>query len=946
MQSSLSLSISPSPTPGFIHDLLGSERAYLADLMVIIKRIAAAYSPQNFPPPHLDHHFRLTEAVFRSNKALLNSILALGPNLDHRDPVQLANLMAGWIYDLEPIYGRYCSPRGWAGAGGWSRDPSVMSNPILRDILATTPWPASLAPPPAEIFPGVPYPHDDIWTIDKQGVPHATLTTFFALPFARLVYYRRLYEKVLKTCQHGSPEHRVVQDASTRLSNLLDAGCLQWNINPIPPHHARSSFEVSHHQPPSMSPPGSVSEPRQLTLRTSTETTHSGPQARSASFASAPDDLSDRSNPSTPFSSPSGSTEGKTALGRRMVEIRQGIYVQQAVLDLERTLDTSQCLDIFTMTPKPCRLHMAPPDLAFSRTIRHAGNASFFFQPQSNPSSPVATPAGRLILLTDLLLFCERAETDSKPCGAEAWLMYPPLAGKHLRVCRSEHDECQFEVFIMRKERVLVTVSSRVERDHWILVLEEAIDHGSIRPQEIPAVGPTSRGPPKLNMNTTDLSFRQTSAPPSPAPVSGVKGSSRLTPANSRRQTPVDDFQRQQPHSPLPRSPASTSFAHSPSSRDGPALGDPRVRPGGARSPDQPHHQAFAPLTGPPTDVKFMAGGRYAPMPTADLRAPVGLPTGPPEPCLPRGHPSDPNFSRQLASTTVTHRPLAHVGAQSMPPVQRRGWQLNDDIGVHSTGPRSEYAPSSRSMTSHPSARLPSPPGSGGPRPTQGSPRALRKAPSAHALGQPPPPDPHRAPPLPIHTGGGGGRDGALLSPCVGLDIRRPASTDPSPRHYRSPSSLVCDHSSASRSPSSHSIAPPSQRSSAFSNSPSNPLGNPHWTQAPTYDDDDDGPVTEPVPTHSTLVASMKTKVFLKQGHAQWKALGTAKLMVFTQNPGNVKQLVVEQEKDSKTMISTIVLTDGVERVGRTGVAVDLSDTGRRTGIVYMLQVSNNIEGR
>ena len=40
-------------------------------------------------------------------------------------------------------------------------------------------------------------------------------------------------------------------------------------------------------------------------------------------------------------------------------------------------------------------------------------------------------------------------------------------------------------------------------------------------------------------------------------------------------------------------------------------------------------------------------------------------------------------------------------------------------------------------------------------------------------------------------------------------------------------------------------------------------------------------------------------------------------------------------------LISTIVLTDGVERVGKTGVAIELSDRGHRTGVVYMLQLRN-----
>ncbi|KAJ6519909.1 hypothetical protein C8R45DRAFT_808827 [Mycena sanguinolenta] len=93
------------------------------------------------------------------------------------------------------------------------------------------------------------------------------------------------------------------------------------------------------------------------------------------------------------------------------------------------------------------------------------------------------------------------------------------------------------------------------------------------------------------------------------------------------------------------------------------------------------------------------------------------------------------------------------------------------------------------------------------------------------------------------------------------------------------------------------------------------------------------GPVT------STISAEMKCKVFLKQHHAQWKALGAAKLKLYRQSPTNVKQLVVEAGSKNSILISTIVLTDGVERVGKTGVAIELSDKGARTGIIYMIQL-------
>lgn len=104
-------------------------------------------------------------------------------------------------------------------------------------------------------------------------------------------------------------------------------------------------------------------------------------------------------------------------------------------------------------------------------------------------------------------------------------------------------------------------------------------------------------------------------------------------------------------------------------------------------------------------------------------------------------------------------------------------------------------------------------------------------------------------------------------------------------------------------------------------------------------------PVEETIPTGpvtTTVSAQMKCKVFLKQQHAQWKSLGSAKLKLYRQDPTNIKQLVVEaDDKNHSVLISTIVLTDGVERVGKTGVAIELSDQGARTGIVYMIQLRN-----
>lgn len=113
-----------------------------------------------------------------------------------------------------------------------------------------------------------------------------------------------------------------------------------------------------------------------------------------------------------------------------------------------------------------------------------------------------------------------------------------------------------------------------------------------------------------------------------------------------------------------------------------------------------------------------------------------------------------------------------------------------------------------------------------------------------------------------------------------------------------------------------------------------------HEISPPTSPVQESVPHTGPVT--SVISAQMKCKVFLKQQHAQWKSLGSAKLKLYRESPTNVKQLVVEADnKENSILISTIVLTDGVERVAKTGVAIELSNKGMRTGVVYMLQLRN-----
>lgn len=132
---------------------------------------------------------------------------------------------------------------------------------------------------------------------------------------------------------------------------------------------------------------------------------------------------------------------------------------------------------------------------------------------------------------------------------------------------------------------------------------------------------------------------------------------------------------------------------------------------------------------------------------------------------------------------------------------------------------------------------------------------------------------------------------------------------------------------------------PPSARFSGFPNRTSDPRGVGDDLSPPMSPvEEEAGVLTGP----AVISAQFKCKVFLKQSHQQWKSLGSGRLKLYVQKDRNIKQLVVESEgSKGQMLISTIVLTDGVERVAKTGVAVEISDKGKRTGIIYMIQLRN-----
>jgi hypothetical protein len=79
------------------------------------------------------------------------------------------------------------------------------------------------------------------------------------------------------------------------------------------------------------------------------------------------------------------------------------------------------------------RLQIAPPTLTFAREVLFSADVVIHLTPRST-GMPVTHQPGHVFVLTDLFLVCERIQANERsPDGADMWLLYPPLAGKHLR---------------------------------------------------------------------------------------------------------------------------------------------------------------------------------------------------------------------------------------------------------------------------------------------------------------------------------------------------------------------------------------------------------------------------------------------------------------------------------------------------------------------------------
>lgn len=934
---------SPSPTSPIekpkksspLTDLIESEKIYVEYLTGIIRRVAAAWSRSNLPPPELDVMFRSIESVYKTNRTLLAKLKEIGANPS--SPKALGDLLMRWIDDLDRPYTTYCQQF----STGFDQWEPVKSNTKLPGVLEAF---STASPPSIAAIQSSQLADPSLWTLDA----------LFLLPKGRLLYYRKLYNRLLKSTVPGRSDHRLLMGALEKLDDLLETldGRCQVKVGHRPPASSSALPPVL----PDVKPEP-IASPAMSPV-TEFDATHD--QLLSGQFGGG-------NASATTSVRESGSSSGERysrETGITSISRNSAPAMPTSIANLEKRLATDMTLDLFTMEPKLVRLQMSPPTLPYARELKLSANVVVRFTPRSTGVN-VVHQHGFVFILSDLFLICEKMSLDDRVAagvdGPDMQLCYPPLSGKVVKVTEVPDQDNALQISIMRKETLILEAISTQSRDEIIKEFKECIAFARTMsgaasepvpplPKGLP-VSPVANFPPA---NEAFPSREQTNNTQQGVPQEQVASSSML---NGRPELPelpsAPNFSRpritsQQSFAPrntslgqlapgqvvagngnispsegvgMPQMPNFQGAQRTPSLHDTPSgLSHPIRRPSaGQGASSHPPLSSFGQVI-PPARSASMTSSSH-PFPNQDPSM-GGAPHRVYSPPAIQGYPQQPPLRHQSSVHSSHHtpmQPLHHQPSlnhqypsihqhlrppQSAPP---QAQSMNFSQQQHHTQP----FPSRSTGPGGPPHGLPPPRPPSEPQPSSGR---LHKSASSRSLRSQYDyaPSPGHAPPLPSLPGG------------------LPIPSRPYGQRTDSISSVGSGNNASMRP------ILPSQQISSRANSFTE--SNFHDHSPPASPIEERKPLGPAKPT----ITEMKCRVFHQQQHAQWKSLGSAQLTLYHQQPTNVKQLVVGSKDKKNILISTIVLTDGVERVGKTGVAIELSDAkGARTGIIYMIQLRN-----
>ncbi|KAF9344448.1 hypothetical protein BGX26_004354, partial [Mortierella sp. AD094] len=395
-----------------LEDLIETEKEYVSDLKVLLQRVSAGWTQDDFPPKEVDILLRNIEEIYAVNRKFSKKLVEVQSSADITK--DLGAVLMWFVDSMETSYSNFCRNH----VPHFDNWPEIMNNSRLQDILAE---------------------------IAAEQFQHVTLDTFLMKPIDRLHYYRRVYMRLLDSSERGKPDFEALEAAFMRIDTILRFVTIDvpgTSRHPASPALSGiSSMSAMRNALPS--PP--------IMDQTSPNFPPQGRPNKNISPAMPPSPLSPGMSPDQ---RPQNAAEIRTA---------------KAMQELEQSLDTAQTLDLFTMQPKACSLSLA----LIERDILIRGDLAFTIT--TDEGIKERFDDGHIILLSDLLLMCRvktQEEIDMNPEDDQSsfWLLFPPLAIRHV-VARDgtvEEDDHIVELTIVNRVTARIWTKDEQTKFDWM----------------------------------------------------------------------------------------------------------------------------------------------------------------------------------------------------------------------------------------------------------------------------------------------------------------------------------------------------------------------------------------------------------------------------------------------------------------------------------------------
>ncbi|KAG2188363.1 hypothetical protein INT44_001116 [Umbelopsis vinacea] len=299
-----------------------------------------------------------------------------------------------------------------------------------------------------------------LYALSAQHSYEITMESLVNAPIQRMLYYKILYGRLLETTEPGRSDHQLLAQANQRIDTimLMAKKNTRAMTSPLPSHIVSS------------------------------------PPSRQKSLPNVP-------HINTTFS-PQYSPMPKPPLP------------QGAILDLEKMIDASTAVDVFSREPKKCRLQLS----SAPRTLIVDDDFTLF--PATGNSIPPI--AAHVFLLSDVLIVARRMNREelvkSRNDGSDYMysLVFPPLALKHVQFGqlmpeRESLGEYYIQVSIRNTDCMHLRTDSRAVKAMWL-------EKTSPRPQNLP--------PPNYPVPVAEKA-------PAPFPKNSTPPSSKELPSNA-----------------------------------------------------------------------------------------------------------------------------------------------------------------------------------------------------------------------------------------------------------------------------------------------------------------------------------------------------------------------------------------------------------------------------